>query len=142
VVRLEVPAELRYRALVVRAVAAACRVARAGGDGDRELDLAAEFDQQIISALSEAFNNIVIHAYKTRKPKGIVVETEVKGTTFHLRLYDFGESLVLSEVPEPDLNALPENGMGLFIVRSCVDEFTYTAGSPNVWSLKKNLPAA
>ena len=144
-VRLEVPGELRFRNLVVRTVAAACRVARAGeapeGE-DPELDLSDEFDAQMVSALSEAFNNIVIHAYAGREPGDVIIEADVEADVLHVKLMDYGSSLDPDTVQPPDLDALPEHGMGLFILQAFVDEFDYTAGSPNVWSLKKSLPRA
>jgi serine/threonine-protein kinase RsbW len=42
-------------------------------------------------------------------------------------------------VAEPDLDALPESGLGLFIMRSFMDKVIYTAGAPNVLSLTKHL---
>ena len=53
-IRLEVPAELRYRAVVIRTVAAACKVAREQKVGENpELDLSNEFDAQMVSALQK-----------------------------------------------------------------------------------------
>jgi anti-sigma regulatory factor (Ser/Thr protein kinase) len=142
-VRLEVPGELRFRGLVVRAVAAACRLARAEASvetEEAELDLSDEFDAQIVSALSEAFNNIVMHAYGGREPGDVIIEANVEADVLHIRLMDYGQSLDQQSVQPPDLDALPEHGMGLFILRAFVDHFAYKAGSPNVWSLKKILP--
>lgn len=47
-----------------------------------------------------------------------------------------------SRPPGSGWNSLPENGMGLFIIRSFMDEVTYTAGPPNVLRLKKHRRAA
>jgi len=145
-VRLEIPGDLRFRALVVRTMAAACRVARERrtieSDAEEpELDLSDEFDAQMVSALSEAFNNIVIHAYADGASGDVIIEADVVADTMHVRLMDFGSSMAPDFIPPPPAR-LPENGMGLFIVRAFVDEFDYTAGTPNVWSLKKALPAA
>ena len=140
-IRLEVPAELRYRAVVIRTVAAACKVAREQKVGDNpELDLSNEFDAQMVSALSEAFNNIVIHAYADGAIGNITIEADTEDYQLHVRLLDFGSSMDPGETSPPNLASLPENGMGLFIVRAFVDEFEYQAGKPNVWSLKKRLP--
>jgi serine/threonine-protein kinase RsbW len=55
---------------------------------------------------------------------------------------DFGNRFDPAAQTLPDLDALPESNMGLFIVRSCVDEFSYVPGNPpkfpNVLTLKKN----
>ena len=110
----------------------------------------------MVSALSEAFNNIVIHAYprkaksddKPAKSKAsesatkrtITVEADVKDGKLRVLLKDYGLSMDPSVIPSPNLASLPENGMGLFIVRAFVDQFDYRAGKPNVWTLVKTLP--
>ena len=44
----------------------------------------------------------------------------------------------------PDLGSLPESNMGLFIMRSCMDEVSYERGNPptapNVLTLSKRYP--
>jgi serine/threonine-protein kinase RsbW len=143
---LQVPGELRYRGLVVRAVAATCKLARDGragereDDGDDDLDLSDQFDAEMVSALSEAFNNIAIHAYAGRSAGQVLIEADLLDDCLLLQIKDYGASLDRSSVAEPDLDALPEGGMGLFIVRSFVDEFRYEPGTPNLWSLRKYLP--
>lgn len=143
---LRVPGELRYRGLVVRTIAATCKLAREGKDSpaetdpDTDLDLSDKFDAELVSASSEAFNNIALHAYGGGKPGDVEIEAEVTSDHLLVRIKDYGESLNRSSVDDPDLDSLPEGGMGLFIVESFVDEFSYQAGKPNVWSLKKNLP--
>ena len=53
---------------------------------------------------------------------------------------DEGRAFEFDDAPEPDLAALPESGMGIYIIRELADEVTYTAGPPNVLTMKKNLP--
>jgi serine/threonine-protein kinase RsbW len=152
VILLQVPGDLQFRGVVVRTVAAACRLARgvdaltASGSGvdvtaltRNKLDLSEVFDAQLVSAVSEAFNNIIIHAYKGRAPEPVRLELEIRPGQVVARLYDSGSSLS-DLATEPDLDALPEGGLGLFIIRSFVDEFAYTPGAPNVWSMAKNVP--
>ncbi len=153
---LQVPGDLRFRGIVVRTVAAACRLARgvdvltaAGSGGDAEgdvaavtrdkLDLSNVFDAQLVSAVSEAFNNIVIHAYRERSPEPVRLELDIEPDRVVARLYDSGISLD-ELATEPDLDALPEGGLGLFIIRSFVDQFDYTPGAPNEWSMLKRIP--
>ena len=40
-------------------------------------------------------------------------------------------------VAPPNLDSLPEHGMGLFIMRSCMDQVDYRPGPPNVLRLVK-----
>jgi hypothetical protein len=45
----------------------------------------------------------------------------------------------------PEIGKLPEGGMGLFIIRSFMDEVTYTrggGGKPNVLVLRKRWPSS
>lgn len=54
-----------------------------------------------------------------------------------IEIRESGASFDIAQVTSPDLQSLPEGGMGLFIVRSFVDELWYEPGPTNVWSLVK-----
>jgi serine/threonine-protein kinase RsbW len=144
-IRLLVPGQLLYRAVAVHAVAGACQVARRGqgpapnGD-DVALDLSADFDAKLVSAVSEAFNNIAIHGYAGRPPGDVAIEIEIGAAQVVVRIFDDGRSLDPASVSDPDLDALPERGMGIFILRSFVDQFEYAPGTPNRWTMRKRLP--
>lgn len=151
-IRIQLPGELRFRSVIVRTVAAACRLARSLDRSVSEaeaaeaavgeaLDLSHDFDAKMVSAVSEAFNNIVIHAYRGRKPAEVALEIELGETQVQVRLFDSGESIDQLPSEEPDLDSLPEGGLGLFIIQSFVDEFHYTPGKPNQWSMTKAIPA-
>ena len=133
-IHVRVPGTLRYRDLAVRAVAAASKLV---GAGDRN------FDDQVVSAFGEAFNNVAMHAYEGRLPTEgdpeleVEIEIDVGRDYLTIRLKDRGASFNLNEVPPPDLDALPESGMGLFIIRSFMDEVLYCPGNPNVLSMTK-----
>lgn len=134
-IHLRVPGSLRYRDLAVRVVGAACKLA---GDGEASGPRRnSEWDNQVVSAFGEAFNNAAIHSYRGDKPGDVVVEVDVAITHITIRLLDYGNSFDINQVPAPDLDALPESGLGLFIIRSFMDEVTYQAGSPNVLSMTK-----
>src|SRR5690606_15911920 len=130
VIFLRVPAVLAYRDLVTRAAATVCKIAtgREGG-GD---PISAETISELVSAIGEAFNNAVLHAYGGRPDGTITVEIEAVDGMVEVAMSDEGSSFDLEAVPAPDLAALPESGMGIFIIRSFVDEVTYTPGPPNV----------
>ncbi len=134
VIRLRVPGVLEYRDLAIRTVAAACKLAY---DEQRKPD---EFDEQVVSAFGEAFNNIAIHAYQARAMVGDVdIEVDMQPDRVVITLTDYGDSFDPSSVPAPDLDALPEGGLGLFIINSFMDDVTYRAGKPNVLRLTKYL---
>ena len=140
-IRLSVPGRLRYRDLAVRAVAAACKLV--GTDGDISNSgftrINRTFDDEVVSAFGEAFNNIAIHGYRGRPPGEVEIEIEPGKNGIRIELRDFGASCAFDDAPMPDLDALPESGLGIFIIKSFVDEVTYKAGKPNILSLTKRL---
>ncbi len=127
---LRVPGQLAYRELATRAVAFACKHARSSGrDDDSTLD--EEFAHEAVSAIGEAFNNVVIHGYAGRPPGDVTLQIETFDDKLVVQMIDDGASFDPSSVPDPDLEGLPESGMGLFIIRSFVDTMTYVPGPPN-----------
>jgi serine/threonine-protein kinase RsbW len=145
VIVLRVPGELRHRDVALRTVAAACRLVREGSGTPLEhpnardankLDLSDEFDAQIVSAFSEAFNNIAIHAYAGKRGD-ITIELEPRPDRMTIYLREHGRSFDPRSVPEPQLDETPEGGLGMYIIQAFVDEFAYQPGDPNVWCLTK-----
>ncbi len=124
-----------YRDLAVRVVAAACKLVGARGTA---LQAHSDFDDQVVSAFGEAFNNVALHGW-TDAPGEIEIEIESGSDFITVRLADYGSSFDLASIPAPDLDELPESGMGLFIIKSFMSEVSYRAGSPNVLSLTKRL---
>lgn len=143
-IRLCVPGTLSYRNIAVRVVTDACkRVGRPDcevsydGDGDDE------FEAQVVSAFGEAFNNLAIHGYapgydgateasETPKAAGTVdITIEIDNDSISIEMVDSGRIFDPHAVPYPVLEHLPENGMGLFIIRSFIDELSYEPGPPN-----------
>jgi serine/threonine-protein kinase RsbW len=138
VIRLRVPGALQYRDLVVRCVAAACKLVGAG-NGARSHG---EFDDQVVSAFGEAFNNAALHSYRGRVGGEVEIEIEIGEDFITIRMLDYGEAFDIAGVPAPDLDTLPESGLGIFIIKSFMDEVTYRAGAPNVLSMTKTIRSA
>ena len=134
-IRLHLPAALRYRDLAIRAVAAACKLVGSDGGGrDRSV-----FDDEVISAFGEAFNNAALHCYKTQAGT-LEIDIDVSPDAITIELRDRGAGFDLDNVPEPDLDSLPESGLGIFSMRSMMDEVHYRLGDgeePNVLTLRK-----
>ena len=65
---------------------------------------------------------------------------DIEGNLREIR--DSGNAFDLSTVPEPDLDSLPEGGMGLHIARAMLDEVAYEPGPPNLWRLVKRHAAS
>jgi serine/threonine-protein kinase RsbW len=131
VILLRVPGTLEYRNLALRAVSEACRIAQ------HDEWEGASLEAQTVSALGEAFNNIAIHSYADRPAGDVIVEISWTRDEIVMQITDEGHSFDPEQVELPDLDALPEGGMGLFIIRSFMDEVDYQAGPPNVLRLVK-----
>jgi serine/threonine-protein kinase RsbW len=148
VIRLTLPADLRYRDVAVRVVAEACRMivrprptqpspAGSGNASNAQLDLSDRFSAEMVSAVSEIFNNIAIHGFAGRPAGDIAIEMTVARDHLAVEICDHGAAFDLSQVPKPELDKLPEGGMGIHIAKACVDELDYTPGPPNVWRMTK-----
>jgi serine/threonine-protein kinase RsbW len=141
VIHLRVPGTLRYRDLAVRVVGAACKLVGSAAGDSGPLRFNNEFDHQVVSAFGEAFNNAAIHSYRGESGD-VDMEIDVGEDRITIHMRDWGPSFLLDDVPTPDLDALPESGLGLFIIRSFMDDVQYRPGSPNVLSMTKHLDPA
>ncbi len=140
VIHLRVPGTLRYRDLAVRVVGSACKLVGTPDETTGPIRNT-QWDNEVVSAFGEAFNNAAIHSYDG-KPGDVEIEVDAGVSAITIRLIDYGKSFAIEEVPQPDLDALPESGLGLYIIRSFMDEVKYVAGSPNVLSMTKYLDPA
>jgi serine/threonine-protein kinase RsbW len=137
VIRLQLLGILDHRDVALRAVSAACKLVTKRPQGPAWN----EFRMQVVSAVGEAFNNIVLHGYKGHADDGVIeIEISCKRDRISIDLRDYGESFDPTKVPLPDFESLPESGFGLFIIRTFMD-ITYNPGRPNVLRLTKNLCA-
>jgi serine/threonine-protein kinase RsbW len=142
VIRISVPGSLRYRDLALRAVAAACKLVadhvHPFAAADKQTQEFRDFSDQVVSAFGEAYNNAALHSYRAEAPGDLEVEIEVGHEAMTIRMLDYGTSFNLLDVPDPDLDSLPESGLGIFIIRSFMDDVSYRAGAPNVLSMTKH----
>jgi serine/threonine-protein kinase RsbW len=126
---------LDHRDVTLRAVSAACKLVTRCPEGPTWN----EFRMQVVSAVSEAFNNVVLHSYRGRVDGIIEIEIRTRRDRIAIDMRDFGSSFDPTKVPMPDFDSLPESGLGLFIIRAFM-EISYTPGRPNVLTLTKTLP--
>lgn len=132
--RFVVPGRLEYRDAARAFLAYVCE--KLAGRGK----LAPDIGHRVISAFVEAFNNAVIHAYAGSAPGPVEVEMEVHASHLSVRIVDEGKTFVPDAVPEPDLDALPEGGLGLFIIRNFMDRVGYErSDGRNVLTMEKDL---
>jgi serine/threonine-protein kinase RsbW len=147
-IRLSVPGTLRYRDIVLRVVASACRLLRPQRTTKQETSRegeAADFDDLVVSAVGEAFNNVAIHAYRGRSAGAVELELELREDAVTIRISDTGTSYDPTRTAAPELDQLPDSGMGLYIMRTCMDQVSYRPGArpeePNVLTMTKRYPA-
>jgi serine/threonine-protein kinase RsbW len=125
---LRFPAALHYRPLAIDLVSAL--IAHVAG-ADRK------FRNEMVTAFGEAFNNIVNHGYRGRHDGMLDIEAEMTTDGMILRLIDMGKKVEFDDVAPPDLDSMPESGMGVFMIHALVDEVQYQGGPPNVLTLIK-----
>jgi len=128
---------VQHRDIVLRAVAAACKLVREAPTESPDAEWT-DFRIHVVSAVSEAFNNIVLHSYAGREDG--IVEMDIKTQPDHISIEfrDWGDSFDPDAVPLPDLENLPESGLGIFIIKTLMD-ISYAPGKPNVLTLSKSL---
>jgi serine/threonine-protein kinase RsbW len=137
IICLEVPGIIECRDIALRTVSAACKLVMP--KISEQKSHSPDFISHIVSAVGEAYNNIALHGYAEREPGTIHIQIENCRDWMRVIIKDTGVSFHPSQAPPPDLDSLPESGLGIFIMKSFVDEVTYTAGPPNVLTLFKRL---
>jgi anti-sigma regulatory factor (Ser/Thr protein kinase) len=159
VVELTVPGSLAFRDLALRVVMEICSLfgksellfdtkVRAGQAGSKRKDVPAHgydlgdtFTAEFVSAFSEIYNNIPIHAYEGGNDDGnIKLRIAIARDHLTVEITDTGKSFDIHAVPLPE--SLPTSGMGIHIARSMLDELVYEPGPPNHWRLTKYAPSA
>jgi serine/threonine-protein kinase RsbW len=133
VVTITVPGDFAFRGLISRAAATVCKLAASNSAG------ATQFCDEVVSAVGEAFNNAVLHAYDAKRGD-VTLKVAFDSTRVVVDLIDDGAAFNLESVPDYVGNDPQESGMGLFIIRSFVDQLTYEAGPPNCLRMIKRLP--
>jgi serine/threonine-protein kinase RsbW len=127
---------LEHRDVVLRAVSAACKlVARRPQPPEMN-----EFRMHVVSAVGEAFNNIVLHGYAGRDDGVIEMDIRALPDRIDVELRDYGRSFDPDSIEPPDFEGLPECGLGIFIIKAFMT-IRYRAGCPNVLTLSKCLPS-
>jgi len=90
----------------------------------------------------EACANVIRHAYKGREPGLLRLRIWFYPDKLAIRVVDFGQGFDPDRIPLPDPKDPREGGLGLFIIRSAMDWFTYTysrAEEGNVLHMEKGF---
>jgi len=97
-IKLSMLGRVQHRDIVLRAVAAACKLVRHSPGQAADADWN-DFRMQVVTAVSEAFNNIVLHAYAGRDDGIIEMNIRTSRDQIIIELRDFGDSFDPSKVP-------------------------------------------
>lgn len=132
--RFELPARLIYRDAARAFLAFICdQLAQRGR-------LPEDAGHRVISAFVESFNNAAIHGYADKPVGQVEVSLRLCDACLEVQVIDDGDSFRPEDVPEPDLESLPEGGLGLFIIRNFMDEVDLLhEGGRNILRMRKRL---
>src|SRR5437763_17076749 len=126
-IEVQMLGRLQYRDVALRSVSAACKLV----SGRAQTPAWSEFRMHVVSAVGEAFNNIVLHGYAGRDDGVIELEIRTRPDRITVELRDYGQSFDLDAVATPNLDLLPESGLGIFIIKAFMS-IRYRPGRPNV----------
>ncbi len=93
----------------------------------------------------EAVNNAIRHAYDNEEGHVVEVDITYSSEEIVLDISDRGKPMSLYNPALPDydpadLKALPEHGLGLYIINTVMDQVTYTSeDNRNTLRMKKKL---
>jgi serine/threonine-protein kinase RsbW len=132
-IRLDLPATHKY--LNVLSACLAEMLTRVEDTSDLETIV---YNVQL--AVHEGCTNIVDHAYEEAENGRINVTLTLENHRLVVELQDAGRAFNPDAVPEPRLDEPQVHGYGLFLMRSLMDEVTYSPQpGNNRWRLIKNL---
>jgi serine/threonine-protein kinase RsbW len=94
---------------------------------------------KLLLAVGELCNNAIRHSYDGRGGQPIRVALAARPDRLVIEVEDWGRAFDASRYRPPDLDAVPERGRGLFLVRSVVDEvaFDVVRAAGTRWTLIK-----
>jgi len=119
-VDIKVPNQTRYLSLIGKIgedIARALKRYR----GDRE-----ELAYHINLVLTEAMSNAIRHANEGDPGKEVHVTIAIEDQSLTIRVYDQGQGFNVCSLATPDFRNLDEHGRGIYIIRSLMDQVTYS----------------
>lgn len=76
--------------------------------------------------VSEACTNAVKHGAKSDTQKDVIIHIGLDEDSMVIKVKDFNEPFDFTSVKDPDLENHPEGGYGIFLMRSFMDEVSYS----------------
>ncbi|MDF7823978.1 ATP-binding protein [Pontiellaceae bacterium B12227] len=95
-------------------------------------DLSKDRINEIITALHEAFANIVKHAYDFAEGRPIQVHVNSQPSFIEFSLFDKGKSFDMDSITEPDFSGNTSGGFGWFIIKQSASHVLYSRN--NKWN--------
>ena len=104
--------------------------------------LALEECGKLLLAVGELCNNSIKHAYEGMRGRPIRISLVAGPEQLVIEVEDWGKPFDESRYRQPDLEATPSQGLGLFLVRSVVDQLVIDVerDSGTRWTLIKRRP--
>ena len=79
----------------------------------------------LLLAVGELCANSIQHAYEGRGGQPIKVSVRSSDDSLVIEVEDFGKPFDADEYETPDLDALPDSGYGLFLVKTIADSLSF-----------------
>ncbi|OGK82736.1 MAG: hypothetical protein A2X52_22440 [Candidatus Rokubacteria bacterium GWC2_70_16] len=96
----------------------------------------------LLLAVGELCANAIRHSYEGRGGQPIEVSLEASEEGIVLHVEDWGKPFDPAQYAPPDLDALPEGGVGLYLVQRIADRLSWETerGRGTRWTLLKYRP--
>lgn len=132
-IKLTISADLRY----LHVIGALVKAAIERHDAIQAQDGLA---YQLELAVHEICTNIIEHAYQYDATKQVRLQLFVSDTEFKVLLLDTGINFDTASVARPQIEALQERGLGLFLTNEIMDVVRYEhQNGTNHWTLIKYI---
>lgn len=118
--------ELRVRAQARRLYMVRALVSTAAEDAG----CSAQASEELVSAVDEAFQNVIRHAYKGQTDGCVVLRASREEDKLVLRMIDFAEPVDPETISPRPLDELRPGGIGTRVIRACVDEVSFETPPP------------
>ncbi|MGD9346825.1 MAG: ATP-binding protein [Candidatus Aminicenantes bacterium] len=117
-IQLTIPREVSYLRFATTLSKLVCQqIKECGADK--------KFASDVELCVSEACTNAIKYARSIEKEDVISLYFQIYGDKLVIKVQDRGSGFNLNNLPDPDIERVPERGYGLYIIRSKMDEVKY-----------------
>jgi serine/threonine-protein kinase RsbW len=97
----------------------------------------------LVMSVREAVVNAILHGNREEHDKRVLIEVDLEGSEFVVRIEDEGDGFDLDGLPDPTApeNLLRPSGRGIFMMRQFADsiEYSFPAKRGTVVTMRKRL---